>query len=203
MKFTGHIITLATACLLTACATTTPVQAPPQDKKLTWETRSHQLASIQSWQLNGAMSVVTPKQAGSAQVQWQQKGPNNYQMDLYGPVGMGSVKLTGHPGQVILRMANGKTTSANNPEILLQQQLGWDVPVSNLYYWVRGLPAPGSPSNKQWDAYHHITSLQQQGWNIQYKQYTNVSGIDLPKRVFMNNGPVKVRMAINQWQISR
>ena len=65
----------------------------------------------------------------------------------------------------------------------------------------RGLPVPTAPAQKQFDQYHHLTQLIQQGWTIQYLNYISVNHIDVPNKLFLNNPELNVKIIITQWQI--
>lgn len=189
------------AFLLTSCATTPP-QAISQDKNLDWGTRVNTLSEIQTWDLKALISMRQRDQradAWSATLQWRQTG-HSYHIALFGPLGSHHYELTGTPGNVQLATANGKIFTAKTPEALLRDQTGSEVPVSNLYYWIRGLPVPNIPAQKQFDAYHHLVLLKQQDWVIQYLRYTAVNNIDIPNKIFLENPQLNVKILINQWQ---
>lgn len=191
------IFTLILSALLTACATL-PSRELPYNQRLAWQQRQTQLNKIKNWKLQGAIAVRMPKEALSAYMNWQQKN-QYYTIHLFGPLGIGAVNITGRPGNFVLQNAQNQTFKSNSPEQLIQQELGWTLPVSNLYYWIRGLPSPTTTSTKQFDRYHHITTLNQSGWQIQYLKYTGVKGIDLPSKIFMSNPTLSLRIIINQW----
>ena len=187
------------ACLwLTSCATFQPQTAPAVDRDMTWAERSQTLSSIENWNLNALIAIRSSKDNGSATLNWQQT-KRNYTISLFGPLGSNAVKLSGMPGKVLLETADGKKISATNPESLLATQTGWRLPVSNLYYWIRGLPAPNKPALKQFDAYHHLMSLHQQGWTIRYLHYVSFDRIDVPSKIYLDNPQLNVKIIINQW----
>ena len=186
-------------CLwLSGCAALQPGVQPAMDKDLTWAERAQTLSRIQSWDLNGLIAIRSSKDNWSATLNWQQTR-QNYTIFLFGPLGAGSLKLSGNPQGVTLEAANGKKFNARNAESLLAAQTGWRLPVSNLYYWVRGLPAPSSRALKQFDAYHHLMTLRQQGWTIRYAHYISIRQTDIPSKIFLENSDLSVKIIINQW----
>ncbi len=193
---------LMLAFLLGGCSTVQEASAPAQNKQTTWDNRSNSVANIHSWNLEGQISVRNraKNDSNSANLKWQQNS-QHYTMLFYGPMGAGSQKLSGGPGRVVLQMANGKTVTAASPEALLASQTGWRLPVSSLYYWVRGLPVPNVAAEKKFDTYNHLTQLHQQGWTIQYLRYTAVNQIDMPTKIFLDNPQMNVKMIISQWNI--
>ncbi len=184
--------------LLASCASMPTGQAP-QNQNITWGSRVGTLSSVEDWDLKGLIAIRAAKDGGSANWHWRQS-KNNYTISLFGPFGANSFTLTGTPSSVLLETSDGKKFNATTPELLLAQQTGWQLPISNLYYWIRGLPVPGVPAQKQFDTYHHLTALTQQGWTIHYLRYVSVNQIDLPNKIFLDNSQVNVKIIINQWQ---
>ncbi len=186
---------------LAGCATL-PEQPTPLNQTLSWQERSTTLAKLQTWDITAAMAVHTyaDNQGGTANLKWQQHG-RDYSILLYGPLGIGAIKIYGQPGHVSLETAEGKKFNAASPELLLAQQTGWQLPVSDLFYWIRGLPAKGSPSNMQFDSSHHLTHLSQAGWIIDYLRYSAVNQMDLPTKLTLENSRIKIKIIVNQWEI--
>jgi outer membrane lipoprotein LolB len=187
---------------LGGCSTVKEAAAPPQNKQTTWDNRSGSLTSLRHWNIEGKIAVQNQakKDSGSASLKWQQNNLN-YTMLFYGPMGAGSEKLSGTPGKVVLEMSNGKTATAKSPEALLASQTGWRLPVSSMYYWVRGLPVPNLPVEKKFDSFNHVTQLNQQGWIIQYLRYTSVNKMDLPTKILLSNPQMTVKIIISHWNI--
>lgn len=188
------LITLA----LTACATVATNQAP-LNKTMSWSERQQELAAIQDWTFSGAVAIRSPHRGVNASINWQQK-TGDYQIELFGPLGAGHVQLSGQPNQARLTMADAKSYTANSAETLLQQHAGYRLPVSNLFYWVRGMPAPGAQATTQFDQYNHLIQLQQQGWNIRYSDYVGVRGVDLPNILNLARPGFTIRLVIKQWK---
>ena len=202
MKKSQFFLVILTNLLLIGCVPMRPATNMPSNKVVTWPIRQQGLQQITNWQLSGAVAVRTPQKAFSASVNWQQqKNSCCYTLNLLGPLGIGAVILTGNATQITLQEDNGQIYTASTPEQLLQLHLGWQLPIANLYYWVRGLPAPNAPAQMSFDSFNHVTSLQQQGWQITYLSYTGVGLYDLPNKIFMRNGPVQIRLVISTWRV--
>lgn len=182
------------------CISMQPATTPAVNQKLTWQKRSSQLEKITSWTINGSTSITRRGKTDMATVTWNQQG-SHYNLTFLGPLSLGRVQITGAPGAITLSRSNRAPVSAKNPEQLMQQQLGWHMPISSLYYWVRGLSAPNSPAKTQFDRYDHLSQLTQEGWNIRYLKYTNVNGMDLPSLIALNSPELQLRLVIKQWQV--
>lgn len=194
------IVVFLIGLMLMSCATTLPQRDAAQNADVSWEARVRDLSRLQNWKLNALIAVRSAKESGSASLQWQQQN-QSYHIVLFGPLGTNSYELTGQPGHVELAAANGKKVVANSPEQLLAEQSGWMLPMSHLYYWIRGLPVPHLPSQQQFDAYHHLVLLNQQGWSIQFLRYTSTHNMDLPSKIFLEHPQLKVRIVISQWTL--
>ncbi len=181
---------------LTACSTLAPPSSKPLP--LSWKERQQTLQELRHWKLQGAIAVRTPADGGSANLNWQQNG-QTYSLSLFGPLGANAVQIYGKPGLVTLQTPEGKTFSAPDAEQLLYRQLGWKLPVSNLYYWARGLPVPSLPAQKEFDQYHRLTRLTQQNWQLWFKQYAVFNHAELPTKIVLQHPQLNIKIVIYQW----
>ncbi len=193
------VILLILCSFLAACSTTTP----PLNQNVSWHARSQQLATITAFTIHGAVALRDGKQAQNASFYFTAQNASHYRLALYGPLGVGRTTLIGTDNGVTLQMSNGKVYSADSPEELMREQLGWSLPVSNLYYWVRGLPAPHTRHHQQFDAYHHVIEMQQQGWHIDYENYMQVGNFDLPAKIRWQRGKnLRAVLVISSWKVN-
>lgn len=159
--------------------------------------RQEQLVALQNWTVRGNIAMHTEQKGWNASFNWQQQGANYY-LTIFGPFGSSAARLTGNPQQVTLQTSN-QTFTANSAEVLLQQQLGWSMPISNLYYWLRGMAAPNIKSRQAFDLNNHLVQLYQQDWHIIYLRYIVVNGIDVPNRILISNPHLQARVILTEW----
>lgn len=162
--------------------------------------QERETAKVSSWEISGAMAAKSKNKAWSASLNWLQRGINNYQMRLFGPLGSGTVIIEKKGGTVTYR-DGPKTASSRNASELLLKQTGIRLPVNNLYYWVRGLPAPGSVQGEKRDQYNHLSQLKQGGYVINYARYTSVKGKDLPSKIYLQGHGLSIKLVIRSWKI--
>lgn len=186
--------------LLTACAPPKPAAELPTNELMPVAKREAKTATVSSFELSGAMAAKNSKKAWTASINWLQRGAGNYQIRLMGPLGGGTVIIDKKGSEVSFR-DGPKTVHSSNADELLFKQTGIRLPVNNLYYWVRGLPAPGPVGSRQQDNYNHLTSLNQAGYHIDYTRYTSVKGIDLPSMIRLEGHGVMVKLIIKNWRI--
>ncbi|WP_313210688.1 lipoprotein insertase outer membrane protein LolB, partial [Stutzerimonas nitrititolerans] len=101
---------------------------------------------------------------------------------------------------VALEVAGQGRFEADSPEALVQSQLGWQLPVSNLLWWVRGLPAPDSRSRLSLDGQSRLAMLQQDGWDVEYLGYSEENGFALPERIKLSGRDLQITLVIKDWQ---
>jgi outer membrane lipoprotein LolB len=194
------------AFFLSSCASFTQISTPlPRPKivnhYLPWAYRKTQLNAIQNFRVNGNLAIhATSGRGVNLSFSWKQIY-SHYQLNFFGPLGLESAVLNGNPKQVSLT-THQQTYHAQSPERLLYDQLGLNLPVSQFYYWLRGLPAPQSRYTFNLDAYNRIMQLRQSGWRVVYTHFTNIGKIDLPDRIDLSNNRWQVRIVLNHWDIN-
>jgi len=199
MSVTFHSKTLlwvTTALLLTGCAS---LQQPPY-RVLTTQQRQQQLAKLQQWRLQGVVSVRAQRRTHIVYVNWQQ-WRHHYQLHIAGPLNIDSIQIDGTPQRVTLRRGSQQKISAATPEQLLDRQLGWALPLSNLYYWIRSLPVPHQPVQLKEDRYGHIIALKQNGWWVNYGRYRRYGALDLPTHLMLQSPQLRIKIIIRQWHV--
>jgi outer membrane lipoprotein LolB len=170
--------------LLSACTSLSPPRSPQEPPPL--------------WASQGAIGFVSQQQGWSASFYWEQ-WRNHYRLQLYGPLGVGQILLRGSPQRVSLITSDQRTFTATKPEQLLLEQTGWKLPVSNLVYWIRGLPSPRFPFKRFFDSEHRL-HLSQQGWDIRYEEFVSISQQSLPAKITLTYPGLRIRIIIRQWQ---
>jgi len=195
-----RLLTLGFVLMLCSCSTLTKRNVE-RAHAMSWEVRKVQLASIQAWNLSGAIGLRTETEGINASINWNQT-KEHYDLRFFGPIGIGSVKIHGNSNGVVLQTSTKERSIAETPEELMQAQLGWYLPVSNLYYWIRGIPAPHFKSKTVLGPFNHLTKLYQQGWEIEYQRYSVVGNMELPTKITLKNPTIRVRIVIREWDIN-
>ena len=201
MLFGGLISSLMLTCLLLAsCASTSSSSSFQNIRAVSWPIHQAQLTNLTTWQLKAAMGVHTPAKSGMVMLFWSQT-PLSYKARVAGPLGVGGIRIYGQKGQVTLWRSATQKISAATPEALMRRELGWALPISGLYYWVRGIPMPGTRAKVQTNSQGLLTNLYQAGWSIQYKDYQAVNNIALPKQMLLSNQQLQIKIVITHWEI--
>ncbi|KFX69551.1 membrane protein [Pseudomonas taeanensis MS-3] len=194
------LIAFSLIVLLAGCSSLTSREAlEGQGDPARWQAHKQQVGSLDAWQISGKVGIRAPKDSGSGTLFWLQR-QDYYDIRLSGPLGRGAARLTGRPGAILLEVANQGRYKAASPEALLQQQLGLNLPVSHLLWWIRGLPAPNSKSRLTLDGDSRLAQLRQDGWEVDYLSYAEQNGFWLPERLKLNGHDLQVTLVIKDWQ---
>ena len=195
-----HVLVFSLIALLAGCAGLTSREAVEgRGDRQQWQAHKARVAALDGWQINGKVGIRAPKDSGSGTLFWLQR-QDYFDIRLSGPLGRGAARLTGREGNVMLEVANQGRYEAESPEALLEEQLGWRLPVSHLLWWVRGLPAPGSKSRVTLDENSHLARLEQDGWKLEYLSYAEQKGYRLPERIKLHGTDLDITLVIKDWQ---
>ena len=82
----------------------------------------------------------------------------------------------------------------------LSVELGWEIPLTSLGYWVRALPDPTMQAEQFFEPSGRLGRLQQDGWDINYNRYQAVDGVAWPAKLRLQRDDIAVRLVIDQWQ---
>lgn len=143
---------------------------------------SQQLDSLQHWQVRGKLSVNNGQDAITGYLSWQQK-QGHYDLFISGPLGQGATRLQGDANSASLTLANKPTVTASSARALMQKYMGWNFPVQDLQYWVKGQPSPSAKYQAKYDQVGLLSELLQHGWRIEFSRYSNQQGFWLPARI--------------------
>ena len=191
------ITTLLLPLLLTACATSPRMDAPINDD---WVQRQEVLEAMTLWEFTGRIGVRDDRESHSSRIRWQQRG-DAYVINLWGTLNAGATEITGEPGRVVLQQEGKDPLTADTPEQLVYEQLGYELPVAQLSYWVKGIPAPGASSEPAFDIDNRLISLQQSGWQVEYLGYTNYETESLPTRIRIHKSPLRLDFVRLDWTV--
>ncbi len=173
-----------------------------QGNPAAWKAHKQQIDGIDGWQINGKIGIRAPSDSGSATLFWLQR-QGYFDIRLSGPLAVGSARISGRNDDVVLDLSSQGRFQSNSAEDLLEKGLGWRLPLAQLFWWVRGLPAPDSQSQVTLDSESRLNQLEQNGWHIQYLSYIEQDGFMLPERIKLKGQNLQVTLVIKDWQPRR
>jgi len=196
LVFLGLVIVITVAgCAVKPIANTTPKIIS------SWEDQQKNLAPLIYWDITGKLGIKTKDETHSTFMNWQQQA-NQYTITITSPIGTSVAQIDSNGHAVQLKLSDHKIYSADSLDELLWNQLGWILPADQLFYWIRGLPAPSTIDHQQLNTQHQLVQLEQSGWAIAYLDYMNADGYSLPKKIVLANPEMKLTLFISEWRIA-
>ena len=200
-RFTSLVV--VGSMLLTGCALLpTPASQLSTLHNPHHPTTKTTIEQLRAWHLDAAIGVRTSQDNWSARLSWDQNANRDYHIRLSAPLAAHTVKLERTRNTVSLRSSKHPTpVIATSARHLLMQQTGADIPVDNLYYWIRGIAAPGLDAERKIDAGTQVVRLTQGAWTIRYERFTSVSNLLLPSKLRITGPGISLKVVIKHWRL--
>lgn len=182
---------LLSLVLLAGCASAPPPAPAP--------TQRPALPGQSPFALSGRISVMHDGKRDSSGLYWSHSAAGD-DISLIAPLG----QTVAH----IVRNAQGATLdtsdrhyAAGNTGELMQQALGWTLPLDGLSYWVFALPAPDGAAGVEPGPNGQVAVLRQDGWDIRYLRYASASLDSLPLRLTLAREGLEIQLLVDTWDI--
>ncbi|WP_020202660.1 lipoprotein insertase outer membrane protein LolB [Cupriavidus sp. WS] len=134
--------------------------------------------------------------------QWHEQG-RNVRLDLISPLGQTLAVVTSTPSGATLDLPNQPPRNAPEVDTLLEEALGFSLPVAGMRDWLYGRPAPGSPARATRDDSGRLATLAQNGWTVRYVAWQDAAA-QQPRRIDLardgDSNPLSVRLVIDPEQ---
>ena len=214
MTFRGLLAWMAIGTLALSGCASAPSKPAVDDPIKAWQHRVSDLSAIASWEVKAKLAVNTQKRGEQANMLWRREEAD-HNINLYGPLGGGRVVLTRTAEGATLRDNKKRTYHAETTEELLYRIAGWQVPFGSMRYWILGVPEPGQGYEESIDEWGRLQTLRQSGWEIEFVEYRDFDGRELPRKFLMTalpgtthivddqfgeNEEVKVKVVIKRWR---
>ena len=194
------IILLMTTLVITGCSSLSNNKQPAQSTEIaiSWIDHVQNMRLINDWQANAKVAIAIQKKTQSAKMTWLQQD-SQFDITFSGPFGHAGPRISGSDTSVTLLIPKEQPLTGSSASALLQQRLGWQLPVENARYWMLGIPSPTSESEVTLKD-ERLLSLQQDGWIINYTDYTKVDDEYRPSKIIITRGDFKILLVIYKWQ---
>jgi outer membrane lipoprotein LolB len=177
-------VVLALAATLVAGCVTVVDRTALEDPSATWRSRQSQLLLINTWDIQGRVSARSLNEGWQASIRWA-RDKQRHEIDLWGPLGRGHVRLTLDDSGAQLRDTDQSTYRADDAQQLLFETTGWWLPLDGLNYWILGVPVPDTPNQHVLDESGRLMTLKQLGWNIRFMRYRRFGRFEFPRKLFI------------------
>ncbi len=122
-------------------------------------------------------------------------------LQLLNPLGQTLAVITSSPAQATLELPNRQPLTADNVSTLMQQALGFALPVEGLRYWLQPSVAPTSRAHTKADPQDpaRLGQIEQDGWTIDYVAYADAPATGV-KRVNLtrDDPPLQIKLVLDQ-----
>ena len=178
----------------------TPSATVSSERDAAWQAHARDLDRFRTWTMVGSLVVRSKDDASRVTLRWRQSRAA-YHVRITALLGAGLLELEGSDTGVEARFADGRRVRAESPEALLEEEVGWSVPLGGLQYWVIGAPSPGIVGGTmEIDAQGRLARLEQAGWAVVYEEYGSLDGLALPARIRFSNGSVVGTVVVRRWK---
>ena len=204
MKKVGlfFIVVVSVAAMLSGCVPSNknlkPVDKKRQDE--VWATRQLEMKQMDNWLVSGRVSVKMPEKRNTATFVWWRKR-DKYGIIFKGALGTVVANIEGDNTGAKMELRDGRLLADKNLDDLMEQLTGRSLPITHLFSWVLGIPAPGKVFNVTLDNWGNPKELSQAGWVVQYDGYQGLGTRLLPVNVRINSGSVMLHLLIDGWEL--
>ena len=198
MKQLRVALPLTILMLLQACVHTPNQSADQHALLLLNQAHLQEISKIKQFTLKGRVGVQTEGKGFSGGINWQHQ-PELDEISLYSPLGGEVAHIQKTNVSVQLTDSHGSHLSADNIESLTTKTLGWQLPLTGLADWALGRSRIATISSSTLDDEGHLRTLKQDGWEIEYQNYSAVNSTALPHQITLRNNKVFLKLLVNQW----
>lgn len=206
LKYLFWATNLLFILLIQGCASTPEIPLT-ETAPLHWQETIAQVSAIDHWEFSGKIGVKVPERIDSAVINRWKQDDTQFIIDLSSAIfGLGATRIEGTPSFMTITESGEKPIASYQPAKLVQQHIGWPLPISQLRHWVKGIPAPISSTVDQikelkFNNNGELSQLHQNGWQVNYSKYTLFNHVNLPRKVVLRQQDAKITLIINKWQL--
>ena len=184
------------ALALAGCASTPPAANAPTGAAL-------QTAATHAY--HGRFAVRYDDRLGNPQnvygnFDWLEHG-DDVSLELRSPLGQTLAIVKSTPQTATLELPNRQPQYATDVGELMQNTLGFSLPLAGLRYWLLPTPAPATPAQTVRDPADttHVKQIRQDGWTIDYLAYADAPATGV-KRVNLVRAtpPLDIKLVLDQ-----
>lgn len=189
--------------LLTSCNIHPPSSPTKNQISFAWHNHRELISQLSHYQTRGAFAYISNKQKIYARFNWQQHSMECYRLLFTNLLGFTEMDLTVQPSVTHLINNQGKHYISNNPEMMIANLAGIDIPLHNLRQWMLGLP--GDATDFTFDAHGYLSTLSYQDnnkkWTVNYQEYHNDTVPALPATLELRHGETRIKLKIDRWRL--
>lgn len=149
------------------------------------------------FELVGRMAVTAGERNASMGVEWRHGGSADEWLFL-SPLGQVLARIDADSTGATLVTGGGQPVRALNAQDLMAQMLGVSPPLGGVAAWVQAVPRT-SARVRSLDEVGRPASMTDEGWVIDYLEYSDGSPDASPRRIEARWGDATLKLVIDQW----
>lgn len=152
------------------------------------------LQNLASWYFEGRVALTNEKDSISASISWQHNADRD-EIELSGPLSQGKVTILVTADKVLVDDGENPKDYVGQVDAVVSEQLGVDMPVSSLRFWVLGVNQPSQPVVEQEGGF------MQDGWQVGYRELQSVNSESLPRKINAEKNKTRIKLIIDRWKL--
>lgn len=154
------LVLVSVLSLLTACAN---FYNPTVEKPATYVRPT---VIDKDFDISGRFSIKTADKNNYGNFTWNKLG-NSENLELRSPIGNTVAKIMVESGVATLETQD-KTYRGDDLDDMLEDNLGFTLPMESLHYWIQGIALPNTPIESKLD-----DGFVQSGWKVEYLAWSD------------------------------
>jgi len=189
---------MAVLMLSAGCRTLSPGAEVGPGADAPWPEQRAALEKLDRYGLSGRVAVAAQGQGFSASLRYQQQ-PRSSNLALDGPLGIGGLRVDIEGDDIAIATSRGEKLDGQAARDELERRLGFQLPLTELRWWLLGLPAPGEVSLNQDGGSGEIRDFTQNGWHVSINSRAPGLGFALPQRLTAERDGARLKLLVEQW----
>ncbi len=154
-------------------------------------------AEIARFAVEGRLQVRDAERTAAVGFDWQHDGPRDEWL-FTGPLGQGLARIESDAGGARMTLSDGRRFEAATAAELAASLLGVEAPFASLSRWITARPGAGAEVRTV-DVQGRPRTLVDQGWTIDYADYTGEAFDALPRKIDVHRGDTRLRLIVDAW----
>lgn len=152
-----------------------------------------------NWEVSGRIALSDGERGGQLAFDWRAQG-DQHEVQLRTVATGKRWRLLFNDWGAVLEGSDIGLLRGPDPDFLVEQAVGWPIPVRALVYWLRGLN--GAPAEQAiFAADGTVASISAPPWVIEYQRFGQPQrGPLMPTRIQANSPPHQVRLVMRDWR---
>lgn len=179
--------------MLHGCATLQRATPSDEAEQIDYE---YLLNPDSQWTMQGKISYRDERQAAIVNIRWRQLSANHTSIRVFNSIGGDIVRINQQSGETKLRMRGKDIVNPEDIATLVNDEIGYYVPLEQLTFWIKGQAWPDSEYMAVYDATNSmVLHLQQDGWQIDYRKFEK----NVARHITAIRQPYVITLVIPSW----